>query len=283
VKPESAIWLSGDRVRLAQALSNLLHNAGKYTPEGGRIELRIEADAERVRLSVTDNGIGIDATELEHIFEIFTQVRRTDNQVSDGLGVGLSLVKKLIALHGGTVEVNSAGLDLGSRFIIELPIIAPVQAAAEQRQNQPVAPASQSAAPDDGALKILLVDDSIDAVAMLSLLLRKLGHRIEIAHEGKTAQRIARSFVPDVVLLDIGLPGMDGYQVAQALRGFPELQHTRLIALTGYGQARDREAALAAGFSQHLIKPLDFSKLTALLEDVKSAVFAAHTEKSART
>jgi PAS domain S-box-containing protein len=272
VMPERPVWLSGDRVRLAQALSNLLSNAGKYTPNGGRIELSVEADTTHVRLAVTDNGIGIEADELEHIFDMFTQVRRTDKQVSEGLGVGLSLVKKLVALHGGTVEVSSSGLDLGSRFVIELPVIASKVESAPAAEG--TARAIGESAPDAQVLKILLVDDSIDAVAMLSLLLRKLGHRIEIAHEGKSAQRIARSFLPDVVLLDIGLPGMDGYQVARALREFPELEHTRLIALTGYGQARDREAALAAGFSQHLVKPLDFSKLTALLEDAKTAVFA---------
>ena len=274
VLPEDAIWVNGDRVRLAQALSNLLHNAGKYTPEGGSIELRVDVDGGRARISVIDDGIGIAPAEFEHIFDMFTQVRRTDHQVSDGLGVGLSLVKKLIALHGGSVSVSSPGLNQGSRFVIELPIIV----STAPNDSDELAPLDVAVAEStDNALKILLVDDSIDAVAMLSLLLRKLGHRIEIAHEGKAAQRIAQSFIPDVVLLDIGLPGMDGYQVAQALRKFPELEHTRLIALTGYGQARDREAALAAGFSQHLIKPLDFSKLSALLEDTKSAVLAART------
>lgn len=170
--------------------------------------------------------------------------------------------------------MSSAGLELGSRFIIELPIIA-----------APVADTHTSIDPrrdresmqNDNALKILLVDDSLDAVAMLGLLLRKLGYQVEIAHEGEAAQRIAQRFLPDVVLLDIGLPGMDGYQVAQALRRFPGLRHTQLIALTGYGHARDREAALAAGFSQHLVKPLDFSKLAALLENTKSTVFAGRT------
>jgi PAS domain S-box-containing protein len=277
IMPGDAIWLNGDRVRLAQALSNLLHNASKYTPEGGRIELRVEADTERVRLSVIDDGIGIEKGELEHIFDMFTQVRRTDNQVSDGLGVGLSLVKKLVALHDGTIEVSSSGLGSGSRFVIELPVAATPKR--EERRPASLDPDDgRDLALEDRALKILLVDDSIDAVAMLSLLLRKLGHRVEIAHEGKAAQRIAQRFLPDVVLLDIGLPGMDGYQVAQALRKFPELQQTRLIALTGYGQARDREAALAAGFSQHLVKPLDFSKMTALLEDVQSEVFASRAE-----
>lgn len=278
--PERDIWLNGDSVRLAQALSNLLHNAGKYTPDGGAIQLRVEADSSQVRIIVADNGIGIAAAELEHIFDMFTQVRRNDHQLSDGLGVGLSLVRKLIALHGGAVRVTSPGLNRGSQFSIELPIIAPAQladtAAVTHRPGMEMTNGSSTtgidSTADDNALKILLVDDSIDAVAMLSLLLRKLGYRIEIAHEGISAQRIARRFLPDVVLLDIGLPGMDGYQVARALREFPELQHTRLVALTGYGQARDRELALAAGFSEHLIKPLDFSKLAALLEDAKSSV-----------
>jgi PAS domain S-box-containing protein len=267
--PEAPIWLMGDRVRLAQALSNLLHNAGKYTPEGGHIELRVDADRDHVRLAVTDNGMGIAADKLEKIFDMFTQVRHTD-QVSDGLGVGLALVRKLVALHGGTVAVSSAGRDLGSRFLIELPIITP----AAQHTELPIEPERESAQ-DERMLKILLVDDSIDAVAMLGLLLRKLGHRVEIAHEGEAAQRIAQLFMPDVVLLDIGLPGMDGYQVAQALRKFPSLEHTQLIALTGYGHARDREAALAAGFSQHLVKPLDFSKLAALLENIRATVSSA--------
>lgn len=277
--PEREVWLNGDSVRLAQALGNLLHNAGKYTPAGGAIVLRVEATAQSVRIAVEDNGIGIAENELEHIFEMFTQVRRDDNQLSEGLGVGLSLVKKLIALHGGKVVVSSPGLNQGSRFVVELPIIAEtmttadVPAPLDEQRRDGVADGGSASPP----LKILLVDDSIDAVTMLSLLLRKLGHDIEIAHEGKAAQRIARRFLPDVILLDIGLPGMDGYQVARALRQFPELQHTRLVALTGYGQARDREQALAAGFSQHLIKPLDFSKLAALLEDTKAVALAART------
>jgi PAS domain S-box-containing protein len=272
VIPEAPIWLMGDRVRLAQALSNLLHNAGKYTPEGGHIELRIDADRDHARLAVTDSGMGIAADKLEKIFDIFTQVRRTD-QVSDGLGVGLALVRKLVALHGGTVTVSSAGRDLGSRFLIELPIIAQTAQHTKPSIDPPVERESEQ---DEKALKILLVDDSIDAVAMLGLLLRKLGHQVEIAHEGEAAQCIAQRFVPDVVLLDIGLPGMDGYQVAQALRKFPSLRHTQLIALTGYGHARDREAALAAGFSQHLVKPLDFSKLAALLENTRATICSAH-------
>jgi CheY-like chemotaxis protein len=231
--------------------------------------LRVDADRDHVRLAVTDNGMGIAADKLEKIFDMFTQVRHTD-QVSDGLGVGLALVRKLVALHGGTVAVSSAGRDLGSRFLIELPIITP----AAQHTELPIEPERESAQ-DERMLKILLVDDSIDAVAMLGLLLRKLGHRVEIAHEGEAAQRIAQLFMPDVVLLDIGLPGMDGYQVAQALRKFPSLEHTQLIALTGYGHARDREAALAAGFSQHLVKPLDFSKLAALLENIRATVSSA--------
>jgi PAS domain S-box-containing protein len=276
--PECSIRLNGDRVRLAQALGNLLHNAGKYTPQGGHIELRVEADAEHVRLAVIDSGIGIAAGEFEHIFDMFTQVRRTDHQVSDGLGVGLSLARKLVGLHGGTVAVNSSGPDLGSCFVIELPIIA-AAADLEAERLQSVDPQTdREPAPDDNTLKILLVDDSIGAVAMLSLLLRKLGHRVEIAHEGEAALRIAQRFLPHVVLLDIDLPGMDGYQVARALRQFPSLRHTQLIALTGYGHARDREAALAAGFSQHLVKPLDFRKLATLLEDIGSTIAAAPPE-----
>ncbi len=284
--PTENVWLNVDSVRLSQVIGNLLHNAAKYTPPHGTISLlaEVQRDKERDKLKiiVTDNGIGIAADQIESIFEMFTQATRGDNLRSEGLGVGLSLVKRLVNLHGGTVHAHSAGLGLGSRFTIELPIPTPPKIASQsttataQLLTTTNTNSARRAKLIHGTRRILLIDDNIDAVKMLRLLLQTLGHRIEVAHDGRSGVEIAQRFLPEIILLDIGLPDMDGYEVARTLREYPNLQYTRLIALTGYGQARDRESAFAAGFSHHLTKPLNMNELTTLLAEAPA--LALHAE-----
>jgi CheY-like chemotaxis protein len=258
--PREPVWLSGDPVRLAQIVENLLHNAVKFTPPGGHIALTAAVVGNAVQIAVEDTGIGIASNELERVFELFAQAQHSADRVQDGLGIGLSLVRNLVQLHGGTIAASSAGVGRGSKFLIALPVL----------KDKPIdiAPPVRSAAQHGRkrGLRILLVDDSPDATQMLALLLRKLGHCVETAADGPAALATVRQFTPQVVLLDIGLPGMDGYEVAARLRQIPELSGAMLIALTGYGQERDRKLATAAGFDHHVVKPLKLDELTALLE-----------------
>jgi len=257
--PDAEIWMEGDAVRLAQVIANLLHNAAKYTERGGVVGLRVRVVSGRLRIIVEDTGIGIAASELRRVFDFFTQAGRCSDQAQEGLGVGLSLVKKLVELHGGQVEAFSAGPGQGSRFVVELPLAG---------HSQPLArtPTRPRVGQSSNALRILLVDDSIDAVTLLQALLARLGYAVETACDGLSALKKVRQFRPQIALLDIGLPGMDGYELARALRRMPELKPMTLVALTGYGQERDRQAALAAGFSHHLVKPLDLDELRTLLD-----------------
>ncbi|MDB6060797.1 MAG: hybrid sensor histidine kinase/response regulator [Verrucomicrobiaceae bacterium] len=259
--PTEKIWLNGDSVRLAQVVSNLIHNAAKYTPEGGDITLNIVTAGNHLQIMVSDNGIGVSREHIGRIFELFTQAQRLESKAPEGLGVGLSLVKRLVELHGGTIQAESPGPGKGSTFTIDLPINPklPITEKTKPARKKPT---------HKNALRILLVDDSVDAVNLLKLLLESMGHQIEVANEGKTALILAAKLVPHVVLLDIGLPGKDGYEVARELKQMPELQQTILIALTGYGQEKDREQAFSSGFSYHFIKPLDIDELIKVLTDI---------------
>jgi PAS domain S-box-containing protein len=258
--PDKAVRVLGDDARLQQVVVNLLDNANKYTERGGllRVELRIE-DRETV-LCVRDSGRGIEPEVLPRIFDLFTQADQSLTQAQGGLGVGLALVQSLVAMHGGRVEAQSAA-GQGSEFIVRLP----VHAHAHQRSIDPDkivrAPAS--------ALRVLVMDDNPDVARSVARLLAIAGHEVRVARDGETGMSVAKEFAPDAILLDIGLPVMDGLQVARRIRQDPRLRKVLLIALTGYGQDADRQATTDAGFDHHLAKPVDFKTIESTLATVE--------------
>jgi len=250
VLPDEPLIVDGDAGRFGQVLGNLLANAVKYTPIGGSIELRAERRGDRACISVRDEGSGIEAALLPRIFEPFTQGKAALDRSRGGLGLGLALVKALVEEHGGTVEARSAGAGEGSEFLIELPFAAATVAS--------VAPAP---APAIAPLRIVLVEDNADAREALRELLRFEGHVVDVAADGLAGLRAIYDHRPDVAIIDIGLPLLDGYQVAQRVRADRGLAGVRLVALTGYGQPKDRERATAAGFDNHVVKPVDADHL----------------------
>jgi PAS domain S-box-containing protein len=257
------IIVSGDAVRLAQAISNLLNNAAKYTEKGGNISLCLIPHADkRVEIIVEDNGIGIPKERLNTIFKLFAQGDAAPDLAQDGLGIGLSLVKQLIELHGGNVSVESAGRGMGSRFILTLPI---VQADGSEVVNNPLQ--EMAAATSNGELSrsVLIVDDNVDSTETMAMLLSAYGHTTFTAHDAREALAQAYRQPPDVILLDIGLPGTNGFELARALRNDAKFAGTILVAVTGYGSANDKEKALAAGFDHHLVKPADIDQILAIL------------------
>ncbi|MGZ4998776.1 MAG: ATP-binding protein [Methylomonas sp.] len=257
--PPEPVFVEGDLVRLSQVVSNLLNNAAKYTDEGGCIKLSVEPTDNEIFIRVSDNGRGIDPSALSGLFQLFYQVDRTIDRSEGGLGIGLALIKSLVTLHDGHVWAQSQGRGKGSEFVVKLPrLVLP--------SPKPTGTTALPA-PNIKSLQILVVDDNRDAAISLALLLEIDGHRVQIAHDGQEAQELACAECPDVILLDIGLPGEDGYSVAQALRLRKELDRTVLIALTGYGRSEDREKSLAAGFDEHLVKPADIGTLRKLLTD----------------
>jgi CheY-like chemotaxis protein/anti-sigma regulatory factor (Ser/Thr protein kinase) len=244
--------VNGDRARLVQCVTNLLNNAIKYTDSGGRIAIGVREEGTLAVITVSDNGIGIAPDLLPQIFEPFVQGIRSLDRSEGGLGIGLSVVQRLTEMHGGTVTVASTGAHRGSTFEIRLPRIA-----------APAMKAARSAPGANASQRVLVVDDNVDAASSLAEVLRIDGHVVETVHTSEGALERLGESTPDIVLLDIGLPGMDGYQVAQKIR--ESNQTTRLIALTGYGQPEDMERSLAAGFDAHLVKPVDFSVLDRLI------------------
>jgi PAS domain S-box-containing protein len=259
--PTQPIYLEGDPVRLTQVFTNLFNNAAKYTGEDGRIDLSVSVDGLSVVVRVQDNGMGIEPQLLPHIFDLFIQGESELNHSKGGLGLGLTLVKKLVELHDGQITVNSLGANHGSEFVVQLPRL--VEATV---QMEPLIPQGLYRETDRG-LRILLIDDNPDVVDSLALWFETLGHQVETAHHGTQGISAAQGFEPDIVLLDIGLPDMDGYQVARKLREHPSTQRVWIIALSGYGQKKNSLSAESAGFDHYLMKPPNLSQLQKLIAE----------------
>jgi CheY-like chemotaxis protein/anti-sigma regulatory factor (Ser/Thr protein kinase) len=250
--PDTPVWMKGDFARLAQVLANLLNNAAKYTPEGGAISLVAELSEGQVVMTVRDNGMGIDRDLLPRVFDLFSQGERSLDRSLGGLGVGLTVVQRLVELHQGRVEVTSEGPGRGSEFRVVLPCISEVPqagAAAEKNSHEPEKM--------QRGTRVLVVDDNADAAESIAVLLRMEGHEVKTVSDGAQAIACSQVFAPSAVVLDIGLPGMSGYDVARRLRELPATRNAVFIALTGYGQREDRKLASEAGFQHHFIKPAD--------------------------
>jgi CheY-like chemotaxis protein/two-component sensor histidine kinase len=257
--PGEPLWLEGDPVRLAQILSNLLNNAAKYTPDGGAITLSARRDGAVAVIGVRDNGAGIAKDALSRIFEMFNRDVRADLGGQGGLGIGLTLSRRLAEMHGGTIEAESDGEGQGSEFIVRLPLVSGAAVAVTPRLRSPGTMFQ---------MRILVVDDNEDAAESLGMLLQALGADVRVVHDGVSALEAFSAIEPVVVLLDIGLPGMDGYEVARTLRArFPGHRST-LVALTGWGQDEDRRRVREAGFDHHLVKPADIDALEKVLAEV---------------
>jgi PAS domain S-box-containing protein len=260
--PSEPVQLEADVMRLAQVFSNLLINAAKYTDPGGRIQLRARPQANEVLVSVSDNGMGIPAEMLPRVFNMFFQSNAALARAEGGLGVGLSLVRGLVRLHGGSVEARSDGPGGGSEFVIRLPLSAGMQNIVDAEADE-----AEQISVDTG-LKILVVDDNRDAADTCAMLLEASGHHVQTAYTGRQALELARAFRPHALLLDIGLPDMDGYQLARQVRSKPWGRGVALVAVTGWGQEQDRQRAVAAGFDHHLVKPISAETVETLLHSL---------------
>ena len=256
--PAQPLPLDVDATRLAQVFANLVNNAAKYTPGGGRIAITAEVEGGSVCVRVSDTGVGIPENMLGRVFDMFTQVGRSIERSQGGLGIGLTLVRRLVEMHGGTVEAHSAGEDHGTTFIVRLPLAQDATAPGPTAIDPTQAVAGNS-------LRVLVVDDNIDGAETLAMLLEYSGNVTRLAHTGPDALTAAGEFQPDLVFLDIGLPGFDGYEVARRMRADPSLRQPMIVALTGWGSEDDRKQAAAAGFDRHLVKPIDASKLDDVL------------------
>jgi len=266
VFPADPVEVEGDLTRLVQIVSNLLNNAAKYTDEGGDISVEVAANhaVEEAVVRVRDNGMGLAADLLPHVFDLFIQAERAVDRSQGGLGIGLTLVRQLVEMHGGRVEARSDGPGRGSEFVFYLPLAKPGVSGAQDLEVPPALSAPRA------ALRVLVVEDNVDSAELLNFMLQLGGHETRMAHDGSTALDIARTFQPDVILCDIGLPRISGYDVAAGLRRQPEFQRTVLIALTGYGQDEDRRRAEDAGFNYHLTKPVEPEALAALLDSLRA-------------
>jgi CheY-like chemotaxis protein len=252
--------VSGDGHRLTQLLTNLLNNAARYTPQHGHLRLSLTRDHGQAVITVRDDGRGIDTTQLDQIFEMFVRGREPLQRVGEGLGIGLALARTIADLHSGSLVADSPGLGHGSTFTLRLPLAAVENAGADSDDTQ--------TAPESGKLRhLLIVDDNVDAAESLGLLLGSLGHQVEVAHNGTRALELAAKNPPDVVLLDIGMPGLDGYEIARRMREANQGHPMQIIAVTGWGQPSDREKSRAAGFDEHLVKPVDQQQLADILGD----------------
>lgn len=256
--PEEPVWLDGDLTRLAQVVGNLLKNAAKYTQAGGSIALSVRAQGGSAVITVSDNGIGIPADMRRKVFQLFAQVDNHQERAQGGLGIGLALVEQLVSMHGGTVDVASPGTGQGSVFTIRLPLSA-------GPEPQPKAAGAEMQPMPARRLKVLVVDDSVEIAQMIGWMLEEIGHDYRLVDDGRNALQAAKEFCPDAVLLDIGLPGMDGYAVCRAFRQDALFKTTPIIAQTGWGRDRDKSLATEAGFDHHLVKPVSLADLERLL------------------
>jgi CheY-like chemotaxis protein/two-component sensor histidine kinase len=261
---DEPLGVHGDPVRIEQMLSNLITNAIKYTPRGGKIQVRAGAEEGQAVISVKDSGVGIDSATLPYIFDLFAQGPASLERSQGGLGIGLTLVKRLVEMHGGSVEARSEGLGCGSEFTLRFPL--------EAIRSEAKSPAEPAGPPKEGtARKILIIEDNEDNRNTLRALLACMGHEVDVAQDGMLGIERARAFQPEVALIDIGLPGLNGYRVAETLRTEPWGDRMVLIALTGYGQSEDRRRAFEAGFDAHLVKPVSFENLLSILDTARTS------------
>ena len=262
VLPDEPAYVVGDATRLAQVVGNLLNNATKYTPHAGHLQLELALEPDVAVVTMCDDGAGIPKNVLKHVFDMFAQVNRTLDRAQGGLGIGLALVRRLLDMHGGSIEAHSDGVDTGSTFTVRLP------------RSQALSPGSQPAddarsdAPPIHRLRVLVVDDNQDAADTLALLLEATGHDVVTAYDGPSGVAAARAHEPQVIFCDIGMPGMTGHEVAQTLRADKGLAASALVAVTGWGSEEDRRKAHDSGFDFHLVKPVDARAIGALLEQL---------------
>ena len=259
VQPDAQITLQGDAERLTQVFGNLLSNAAKYTPPGGDIELFVDPGQDSVDVTVRDNGSGIPPDQLDRIFEMFTQVDRTLERAQGGLGIGLMLVKRLVQMHGGTVHAHSEGQGKGSTFVVRLPVTG-IQAAAPEQSASALSPIAR---------KVLVVDDNRDAVESMVAVLALEGHDVTAAYDGEEAIALGNQVRPQVILMDIGMPGMTGHEACRHMRTLDWGEHATILALSGWGQEEDRRESMEAGFDAHLVKPVDMDVLLEMLSTIE--------------
>jgi two-component system, chemotaxis family, CheB/CheR fusion protein len=262
ILPPQTTHLDADPARLAQVVGNVLNNACKFTDKGGHIWLTVEREGEQAVIRVRDNGIGIAADGLPRVFDMFAQVDTSLERSRDGLGIGLTLVKTLVEMHGGTVDVHSDGLGCGSEFVVRLPVLA--------ETPKPLSPATVSEPMPSVGRRILVVDDSEDGAESLAMLLRLAGHETHVAHDGFEAIEAVQRLRPDVVLLDIGLPRLNGYEACRRIREEPWGKDLVLVALTGWVGEDDRHRSSEAGFDKHMVKPVDRDALLTYLDSISS-------------
>jgi CheY-like chemotaxis protein len=262
--PAEPVLIDGDPVRLAQAFSNLLNNASKYSEKGSRIWFQAEQAGDEIIVKVRDTGIGIPADKLPNIFDIFMQVDRSLERSQGGLGIGLTLVRQLVQMHGGSVEVCSDGPGRGSEFVVRLPLVMVAKPDGQSESEKTNERAIE-------ARRILVADDNRDSADSLAMLLEMLGHEVSLAHDGLEALETAKGSKPELIFMDLGMPRMSGYDAARLIRNAPECNGVVLVALTGWGQEEDRRRSYEAGFDHHIVKPIDFAVVEKLLTDLNGS------------
>jgi signal transduction histidine kinase len=277
---DESLQVNGDPARLSQILGNILNNAAKFTDPGGRIRLSVARKADTVVINVVDSGAGISEEMLPRVFDLFTQVERPLDRTTTGLGIGLALVHRLVEMHGGHVMAHSDGPGKGAELIVQLPLHEPLHETALPTAVVPE-PVQQPEAPTLTSRRVLVVDDNIDAAETLALMLKLHGHHVQTAHDGLDALRVAPVFAPHIILLDLGMPNLNGYETANRIRSQPWGRDMALVALTGWGQPKDRKRTVEAGFDAHLVKPVDQNTLLKTLHEVVTPRGQAQTDRGA--